>query len=243
MRTAQKELLFEDSGVSTSGHMALWEAAAKGDAVDFRTMLAQFNSGTDFPLSAFPDEMLAAFPNAKFVLTVRPVQKWWSSIQSTICWFHAEHNLPFKVLLKLPFFPFTRILEQKTMIDAMSRHKLSYGDAQISSWNAFCAPEHRERTMAAFDNHVAHVKSIIPGEQLMVFDPSVNTFAELASFLGVEPLQGKDFQFINSKAEFRNLMTALSAAAGLIVLVPLLILGCAVRHVLRGAPGTKRKGD
>ena len=125
-----KEALFEEQGVSTSGHLALWEAAAKGEAVDFPLMLSGFNSGTDFPLSAFPDEMLAAFPGAKFVLTVRPAEKWWSSIQSSICWFHADSNLPFKVLLKLPFFPFNRLQQQKGMIDAMTKHKTSYGDAR-----------------------------------------------------------------------------------------------------------------
>ena len=30
-----KEALFEEQGVSTSGHLALWESAAKGEAVNF----------------------------------------------------------------------------------------------------------------------------------------------------------------------------------------------------------------
>jgi len=244
-----RELLFEDQGVSTSGHMAMWEAAANGEAVDFRTMLAQFNSGTDFPISALPDEMLAAFPDAKFVLSMRPPAKWWSSIQSTICWFHAENNIPFKVLLKLPVFPFSRILEQKSMVDAMSLNKLAYGDAQLSSWNAFCAPENRERTLAAFDRHMAHVKKLIPQEQLLIFDPSVNTYAELAAFLGVEPPRGKKFPHVNSKAEFQSLQTALSVAALLVVAVPLVVVSWVLRRFWRrgssGGAGARaeRKAD
>ena len=61
----KKVALFEEQGVSTGGHLALWEAAANGEPVDFSSMLSGFNSGTDFPLSAFPDEMLATFRGAK----------------------------------------------------------------------------------------------------------------------------------------------------------------------------------
>ena len=99
-------------------------------------MLSSFGSGVDYPLSAFPDEMLAAFvsvgvwgfevqpaltrrptsqPDAKFVLTVRPASTWFDSIRSSICWFHAHDNLPFKVLLRLPFFPFDRIKQQRSV--------------------------------------------------------------------------------------------------------------------------------
>ena len=57
-----KELLFEEQGVTTAGHVERWEAAARGEAVDFGDMLSDFHSGTDFPLSAYPEEMLAACP-------------------------------------------------------------------------------------------------------------------------------------------------------------------------------------
>ena len=229
-----KELLFEEQGVSTSGHIAAWEAAAtrkEGEPpLDFPSMLSQFNSGADEPMRAFPDEMLAAFPEAKFVLTVRPAAKWWSSIQSSICWFHAKDNLSFKVLLRLPFFPFTRIKEQKGMIDAVVKYKTSYGDARLSSWNDMCAPENRERAMAAFDRHVEHVKRTIPSEQLLVFEVGKNSYAELARFLGVEPPAGRDFPRVNSKREFQRLTYALSGAAVAVVLLPLLLLTCVVRH-------------
>ena len=65
---------------------------------------------------------------------------------------------------------------------------------------------------------------------MLVFDPTVNTYAELANFLGVEPPCGKDFPHVNSKVEFQNLKTALTAAAGLIVAMPLLILGAVVHR-------------
>ena len=38
--------------------------------------------------------------------------------------FHGEGNLAFKVLLKLPFFPFNRIKQQESMLQAMTKYTL-----------------------------------------------------------------------------------------------------------------------
>ena len=149
-------------------------------------MLAGFESGCDFPMSAYPEEMLAAFPDAKFVLTVRPAEQWWSSISSSICWFKLEGNRPLQVLTRLPFFPFNRIKQQMPMMDAMVRHKFARDDAALDSWTAMCAPPNRERTMTAFDAHTERVKQLIPRERLLVFEAGKNSYAELASFLGVD---------------------------------------------------------
>jgi hypothetical protein len=155
-----KELVFEEAGISTAGHLDLWKKAAMGDSVDFNTLLASWcvlpnhphslfqfllrstrrcceltrtttcrhretvrmlrilnamlvsractphallthtqpcviastarNSGDDYPLSAFPEELLAAFPDAKFILTTRPAVKWFKSINATICRFSTS---------------------------------------------------------------------------------------------------------------------------------------------------------
>ena len=236
-----KEALFEEQGVSTRGHVGLWEAAAKGEPVDFARMLAGFESGCDFPMSAYPEEMLAAFPDAKFVLTVRPAEQWWSSISSSICWFKLEGNRPLQVLTRLPFFPFNRIKQQMPMMDAMVRHKFARDDAALDSWTAMCVPPNRERTMTAFDAHTERVKQLIPRERLLVFEAGKNSYAELASFLGVDAPEGKPYPRINSRAEFAGLVNALTAAAVAVVLAPVLVLVCCVR-CFRGR-GRKPKGE
>ena len=49
--------------------MEIWGAAANNQAVDFPALLADWPSGVDYPLSSFPEELLAAFPDALFILT------------------------------------------------------------------------------------------------------------------------------------------------------------------------------
>merc|ERR1719223_1747041 len=52
-----KEVIFEDQGISTEGHIPKWKAAAEGMPIDWVEMLKEFNSGVDFPLSAFSTEL------------------------------------------------------------------------------------------------------------------------------------------------------------------------------------------
>ena len=102
--------------------------------------------------------------------------------------------------------------------------------------------------MAAFEKHIAHVTAVIPRKQLLIFEAGKNSYTELAKFLGAEIPAGKDYPRVNSRAEFSNLVYGLTAAAAAVVLVPLLILGCALRYWFHqsGAGAVskaRRKGD
>ena len=102
-----KELLFEESGIPTFHHFRMYEAAAKGEKIDWREMLEAFNSGTDQPISSFPEELLHAFPDARFVLNLRPANAWYKSIQETVCFFSPQTSWAIQILaVPLPFAPF-----------------------------------------------------------------------------------------------------------------------------------------
>ncbi|GMI25648.1 hypothetical protein TrCOL_g13724 [Triparma columacea] len=235
------EVLFEEQGISTEGHNALWQAGANGETVDWASMLKDFNSGGDFPLGAFPKEMRDAFPEAKFVLTTRPSEKWWSSIQSSICWMDVRKTWPLQILTKLPFFPFSRIRAQQPMIDAMIKHKVGAG-LGLDSWNSFCDPANKEQTIKAYEAHNARVKALIPPERLLVFETGKSTYADLAAFVGA-PTPVSPYPSVNSKEEFANITMGLTVAATAVLLAPLLLIGCLLRcWSRRGGAGKKAKG-
>lgn len=54
----------------------------------------------DWPASAFPDELIAAYPEAKVILHVRPTDKWFTSAQATIFSLGDNSSVP---LLFRPF--------------------------------------------------------------------------------------------------------------------------------------------
>lgn len=231
-----KELLFDEQA-STEGHISLWEAAANGGRVDWAAMLSGYQSGCDFPMAAFPDEMLAAYPNAKFVLTVRPAEKWWSSIQTSICWMDIKQTWQLQVLTKLPFLPFSRMKAQMPMMDAVIKHKAG-GDHGLASWNDTCNPSNKQAAMDMFEAHNARIKKLIPPSQLLVFEAGKSSYAELATFLGV-PTPSKPYPRSNSKAEFAEITNGLTCAAVAVVVLPLLMLVWISR---RGGGVKKAKG-
>ena len=101
--------------------------------------LREWPSGCDYPLSAFPEELLGAFPDAKFVLTKRPAAKWYASIKATICQMHGTWFMD--TVKMLPFFPFNRFKAQTPAVDAVTRNKYAPGVAGIQSWGDICQSE------------------------------------------------------------------------------------------------------
>ncbi len=61
----------------------LWTAAVKG-APDWTAIYRGYNSANDWPTASFYRELHAAYPAAKFVLTVRSAQSWAESFSETI---------------------------------------------------------------------------------------------------------------------------------------------------------------
>src|SRR5690242_18195548 len=61
-----------------------WLAAAEGGKPDWDEILAGFDATVDWPGAAFWRELLATYPRAKAILTVRDPERWYDSTQQTI---------------------------------------------------------------------------------------------------------------------------------------------------------------
>ncbi|WP_223477965.1 sulfotransferase family protein [Oricola indica] len=61
----------------------LWKEAAEGRP-DYARIFAGFRSAVDFPVSAFWQEVLAATPGAKVILSDRDPEDWYGSFSQTI---------------------------------------------------------------------------------------------------------------------------------------------------------------
>ena len=60
-----------------------WSAAVEGRP-DWAAIYSGFHSAVDWPTSAFWRELVAALPEAKFILSSRSVESWYESISQTI---------------------------------------------------------------------------------------------------------------------------------------------------------------
>ena len=67
---------------------ALWDEARRrkdaAEPIDWRPLLTGFQAIVDWPGAYFWEELTAAHPEAKVVLTVRDPERWYDSIQQTI---------------------------------------------------------------------------------------------------------------------------------------------------------------
>ena len=215
-----KEVLFEEAGISTAGHIPQWRALAEGRPVDLSEMLREWNSGTDFPLSSFPEELYAAFPDAKFVLTTRPTDAWLRSINKTICKF-STGRWHLDILRRLPVFPFARINEQLDMMNAVTKYKFA-AESDVSSWAALCG----DAAIAAqvYEAWNERVKRVIPSDQLLVFELGKTGFDELCAFLGVPVPEDPAYPRANASAELERVEMAFKVLAIAVVCSPVLVL-------------------
>lgn len=63
--------------------ITLWDAVADGRP-DYASAFAGFRSAVDFPVSAYWQDVLKAFPNAKVILSDRDPEDWYGSFSQTI---------------------------------------------------------------------------------------------------------------------------------------------------------------
>ena len=61
-----------------------WQAAARGETPDWDAVFANYGSCVDWPSARFWREIAAHYPDAKVLLSVRPVDLWIKSIHATI---------------------------------------------------------------------------------------------------------------------------------------------------------------
>lgn len=160
--------------------LPLWQAAAAGQP-DFAAIYDGYRSAVDWPTAGFFRELVAAYPDARFVHTERTPDSWVASFSETIYRFvadrdglppemHPWHDMVTRVLTKTGFPP-------------------GLSEAELEQ---------------RFRAHNEAVRAAIPAEQLLIFHPK-DGWQPLATFLGV-PAPAGDFPRTNDRELFWKLV-------------------------------------
>jgi hypothetical protein len=160
------------------GQAPVWLSAAKGEAVDWDSLLSGYKASVDWPSCHFWRELAAHYPEAKVILSTRDPQRWYKSISGTI--FPAmAGGLP----------------EEGPQRDVltMARH--------IVSDKTFSGVTNQAHVLDVLARHEAEVKRSIPAGRLLVFDVAEG-WEPLCRFLGV-PVPDTPFPRTNSSEEFQ----------------------------------------
>ncbi len=163
-------------------HISKWQAAADGESINWREFLADYPSGIDYPLSAFYDEILEVFPDAKVILNVRDPEQWWNSTRQTI---------------------YNQILIPDWMNTLLFTHRGLKKMAEDAIWDRLFDGRFLEQDYAiqVFNDHIEHVRNSVPLKQLLIFDVK-ESWALLCKFLDL-PVPDRPFPHSNQRSLMR----------------------------------------
>ena len=214
-------------------HVGFWEAARRGERVDWGAFFSGYGVAVDWPACAFYEEMMEAFPEAAVVLTVRDPDRWYESTRDTIYGIRKASAGPAPVRLA---FTLAGILAPGVT-----------GIARLADeivWNGtFDARfEDRRHATETFKLHNEEVSRRVPAERLLVYDVKEG-WPPLCDFFGLE-VPNTPFPHLNDTREMRRRLiglVAVSAAAPALVVAAVAALAFFGRRVFSLRVGGRRR--
>ena len=156
-----------------------WERLARGEQIDWHEALQGWGSTVDWLGARFYGEILAAWPEAKVILSVREPEAWYESCYASL---HATRDLPgAKPVGAAPAL--LEAVEGAIWQDVFE--------------NRF--PD-RDHALAVFRRHREQVIATVPAERLLIYD-ILDGWAPLCSLLGV-PVPETPFPHLNGRTAF-----------------------------------------
>jgi hypothetical protein len=156
-------------------------------APEFDKLLGDYDVVMDLPGCVFAKELVAAYPDAKVILTTRNYEKWEESMQESI-WCLCTWRL----------FTLARYFNLTQMAPLM---RFMHSVFLVHSGNSYGGA----KSKAAYEQHYDTVRSIVPKDRLLEIDSEKTTWEPLCGFLGkgvpAEPYP----QLKDEKAMRRNL--------------------------------------
>jgi hypothetical protein len=84
--------------------LSFFQKAERGEAVDWDKLFEGYKSAVDYPVAKYYKEIIAAYPNAKIIHTMRDAESWYQSATETIFWAtKPSAGRMLKLLIKMPF--------------------------------------------------------------------------------------------------------------------------------------------
>jgi hypothetical protein len=148
--------------------MAAYEA---GGQYDWSRIFAGYRATMDWPTIYFWEQLAAAYPDAKIVLTVRDPDSWWHS--------HAEM---FRRGLALGE---SRTDDQRRWAEESGFARMEQALGTVAAGTFDGRIFDKDRCQRIFEKHNAHVQAAVPPERLLVYRVQEG-WDPLCRFLGVD---------------------------------------------------------
>lgn len=202
-------------------HAEFWEAAWRGEPVDWDGVLGAYEATVDWPACTFYRELLQRHPEAKVLLSVRDPESWYASTRESI---YELSKIIAGSRLSRAIFAFVSLFVPGVFdIGRMTKEIIWQG-----TFDGEFEDEHH--AIEVFNRHNAEVRRRVPRDQLFVYEVEEG-WGPLCEFLSVEE-PDKPFPRLNDAAEMRRrivgvraLSVAVPTALALLVIAALALLG------------------
>lgn len=172
-----------------------WLTLEQTGSTNWDELYDGFEATVDFPAYPWYKEHLERYPDAKVIMTVRPFEKWYASIESTI-WKAGPQTLPEKLAMMSKLLFNTRIRNTIKCVKFSKRH-IFHEHLQDKFADKAFAEE-------VFNKHTEDVKANVPEEKLLVYDVR-DGWGPLCEFLG-KPKPTEELPHLNKKENFKTML-------------------------------------
>ncbi|GAA5803449.1 P-loop containing nucleoside triphosphate hydrolase protein [Helicostylum pulchrum] len=180
-KTHHMKCFFEDPTIKASDWL---HAYYNRETTDWDKLYEKFDACTDWTAATFYKELLHKYPDAKVLLTIRPVDSWYESVKNTILKSVEEMHDSGP---SDPLHNFLKLADAVCM-DGWIRNPEKFAD---------------EKTVKRlYNEHVAEVKRVVPADQLCVLELG-DGWEKLCKFLGKEVPQ-VPYPKVNTTDEFKE---------------------------------------
>lgn len=204
------------------GHADTWEAARRGEKVDWDRVLGDYEATVDWPGCTFYEDLMRRYPDAKVLLSVRDPERWYRSTRDTI--YELSRLIVISPLSRATFRLVGLFVPGIGKIGRMN-NRLIWADTFHGKF------EDKEYAEAIFERHNAEVQRVVPPEKLLVYEVKEG-WGPLCDFLGVE-VPDKPFPRLNDTAEMRSRIKMVRAVAVAVPAIAALALAGATYLLLR----------
>jgi Sulfotransferase domain len=203
-------------------HVAFWEAARRGERVDWEGFFSGYGVAVDWPACTFYGEIMEAFPGAPVILTIRDPDRWYESVRSTI--YGIRTLSAGRAPMRLAFALAGLFAPGVTGIARLADEILWEGtfDGRF---------EDRSYAIETYKRHNAEARRQVPPERLLVYDVKEG-WAPLCDFLGVE-VPDQPFPHLNDTKEMRRRLLGLVAASAAVPVLAAAAVLAALAVLLR----------
>ena len=172
-----------------------WLEIGEGATPSWERVFAGFEATMDWPAAAYWQDLAEHYPDAKVILSVRDLERWYDSVSATIFASALRERRPLPahrrlirwlVTKRAPDFALYPRMARATIVDRVFGGRI----------------EDRAHVLKVFEQHIANVKASISSERLLVCDVREG-WTPICSFLGC-PVPERPFPNINERVAFRR---------------------------------------